>query len=233
MFPLQDANQARNAPIINWMIIAANVLIFLYEMTLNRHELNEMIMMFGVVPAWLSADPGMHAITIFSSMFMHAGWIHLISNMWALHIFGDNVEDRLGHFNYMCFYLICGAVAALAQVFAGPNEMLPTIGASGAIGGVLGAYVVMFPHAKIITLIPIGLIPLFINVPAFVYLGLWFVSQAFAGVAALDHSKLAAEAAGQVAWWAHIGGFLAGLLLVKLMEKREYKQFYKDEFWPW
>lgn len=233
MIPLQDANQARSFPFFNWFILILNVLFFLFEISMSEGELNAFIEANGFVPVRFAHDFGLGEImTIFSSMFMHAGWMHLISNMWALHIFGDNVEDKMGHGNYVIFYIICGIAAALTDFLVHPGSGTPTIGASGALAGVLGAYLVLFPAAKIITLIPIIIIPYFVELPAIVFLGFWFLSQFFTGLGSLDNSPVAAEAS--VAWWAHIGGFIAGMILVKLFEKREeYNRYYQDEYYPW
>lgn len=196
--------------------------------------LNAFIEAFGLVPGRFLDQLGLgEVMTIFTSMFMHGGWLHLLSNMWALHIFGDNVEDKMGHGRYLLFYLTCGIIAALTTVFIQPNALLPTIGASGALAGVLGGYLILFPTARIITFIPIIIVPWFIEVPAIVFLGVWFLTQFFTGLGSLDSSPLAAEGAG-IAWWSHIGGFIAGMVLVKVFEKKEtYRSFYPDEYYPW
>ncbi len=233
MFPLQDANPSRSTPAITWIIIAANVFVFLFETSLPKEEVNSFIMQYGVVPSrFIHQFSAAEIFTLASSMFLHAGWLHLISNMWALYIFADNIEDRLGHANFLLFYLVCGIVAGITQILSGVDVTLPTIGASGAIAGVLGAYLLLFPAARIITLVPVGFIPVFIHVPAYFYLGFWFLSQMVTGWSALDHSALA-EQAGGVAWWAHIGGFVTGAILVKLLERKDYRRFHKDEYWPW
>lgn len=233
MIPLQDANQARSFPFFNWVILILNVLFFLFQLCMPEGELNAFIETNGFVPGRFAQQFGFGEImTIFSSMFMHAGWMHLISNMWALHIFGDNVEDKMGHANYLLFYLLCGIAAALTDFMVHPGSMAPTIGASGALAGVLGAYLLLFPSAKIITLIPIIIIPFFVELPAIVFLGFWFLSQFFTGLGSLDNSNVAADAS--IAWWAHIGGFIAGMILVKVFEKREnYSRYYQDEYYPW
>lgn len=220
MIPLKDANQSSTVPFFNWLIVSLNVLFFLFEILMPEGTLNAFIESNGFVPGRFAQQFGLAEImTIFSSMFMHAGWMHLISNMWALHIFGDNVEDKMGHGKYVVFYVLCGILAALTDFMIHPDSMTPTIGASGALAGVLGAYLVLFPAAKIITLVPIIIIPYFIELPAIIFLGFWFLSQFFTGLGSLDNSQLAAEAS--VAWWAHVGGFLAGMLLVKFFETRE------------
>lgn len=233
MFPLQDSNQARSFPLVNWLILIVNVLFFLFELSIPDRELNAFLQMNGFVPARFSEYFGIgQVMTIFSSMFLHGGWMHLISNMWALHIFGDNVEDKMGHGSYLVFYLICGVAAALTDLLVHPFGTMPTIGASGALAGVLGAYLILFPTARIITFIPIFIIPYFVEVPAIVFLGIWFLTQFFTGLGSLDASSLAAEAT--VAWWAHVGGFIAGMILVKFFEKKEtYRRFYDDEYYPW
>jgi membrane associated rhomboid family serine protease len=164
-------------------------------------------------------------------MFLHGGWFHLISNMWALYIFGDNVEDRLGPMRYLLFYLVCGVVAALAHVYSQPLSNVPVVGASGAISGVLGAYLVLYPRARVISLVPLWIVPWFIEIPAVFYLGFWFFSQLFSGLLSLG---MPISTYGGVAWWAHVGGFIAGLLLVKILEqKRTYPRWHLDEYHPW
>jgi membrane associated rhomboid family serine protease len=233
MFPLKDDNPSRTVPYVTWFLIAVNILCFLGEMSLSKPELNALLYHFGVLPHRFIHDLGVpQSATLLSSMFLHAGWLHLISNMWALFLFGDNVEDRLGHFNFFCFYMTCGIIAGVCQILAAPGVNIPTVGASGAIAGVLGGYALLFPQAQVITLIPIVIIPVFIHIPAYFYLGFWFLSQAGAGMAALDHASLG-SAAQSVAWWAHVGGFIAGLILVKVLERSDYNRFYRDEYWPY
>lgn len=234
MFPLQDSNHARNFPFVNYSLLLLNVIFFLFEVSMPEEVLNEFIKTYGFVPRRFLEQFGIDQIfTIFSAMFMHGGWLHLLSNMWALHIFGDNVEDKMGHISYFVFYIICGIVAAATQIFVLPDATLPTIGASGALAGVLGGYLLLFPTARIITFIPIFIIPYFIEVPAVLFLGIWFFTQFFTGLGALDASPLAAESGG-VAWWAHVGGFLAGMLLVKVFTaKKRHREYYPDEYYPW
>jgi membrane associated rhomboid family serine protease len=162
----------------------------------------------------MQTAPVWFGFTVFSSMFMHAGWFHFISNMWILYIFGDNVEDRMGSFSYLIFYLISGIAAALLQAFIFPNSSIPVLGASGAIAGVMGAYIFLFPSARVVTLLPIFLFFSVIRVRAIIFLGFWFVSQLFSGLASIG------AAGGGVAWWAHIGGFLVGLLLTPFFLNR-------------
>lgn len=210
MIPLRDSTPSRHVPVITWLIVAANTLVFLFQLLLSTNQLEWFIYNFAFIPASWSTSPVWFVITLFSSMFMHGGWLHFISNMWILVIFGDNVEDRMGPFGFLAFYLLGGIAAGLLQFAVNPGSQIPTLGASGAIAAVMGAYIVLFPRARVVTLIPIIFFFTTINVPAFVYLGFWFVSQFFSGVAALGQMSM-----GGVAWWAHIGGFVFGALLVR------------------
>jgi len=202
-------------------LIVANVLIYLHELALGP-LLPRFVHAYGLVPArlveWtaLGGDPLDPArfLPLFTSMFWHGGFLHLAGNMLYLWIFGDNVEDRLGHLRFLLFYVAAGAAAGLTHVALSPASTLPTVGASGAIAGVLGAYLVTFPRARVLTLIPIIIIPWFVEIPAFVYLVLWFVMQLLEGVGSLG----APVENGGVAVWAHIGGFVAGVVLMKLMQ---------------
>jgi len=231
MIPLYDTIHSRSFPFVNWMLIIANVAFFLIEVALGT-DAEWLVATFGVVPARLLANPGPDQIaTLFSSMFLHGGWSHLLSNMLALFIFGDNVEDRMGGGRYLTFYIICGLIAALTHVFFNPDSRIPTIGASGAISGVLGAYLVLYPTARVITLIPIFFLPWFVEIPAVIYLGVWFLSQLLNGTLAII---IGAQGFGGVAWWAHAGGFVAGIALVGLFIQRRYqRRVYADEYWPW
>lgn len=229
MLPLRDTVRARDLPLMNWLIILANVLVFLFEASLSTRQLNALSRAYGLVPARFLAAPGAGQVgTIFSSMFLHGGWLHVISNMWVLYIFGDNVEDRMGHLRYLVFYLLAGLAAAAAHVLVNPASTVPTIGASGAISGIMGAYLLLFPRARVLTLIPAIFLPWFIEVPALVFIGFWFVSQLFSGLFALGAAG-SVRTYGGVAWWAHVGGFLAGVLLVKIFERRRYRP--ADNIW--
>ena len=219
MFPIRDTIPSRSLPVVNWLIIACNVVVFFFEASLPPEQLDRVIHILGMIPRHLVRNPIPEALTILTSMFLHGGWFHVISNMWALYIFGDNVEDRIGHFRYLGFYLLCGVIAAGAQVLAATNSPFPMVGASGAIAGILGAYVISFPRARVLTLIPIFFFPWFIEIPALFYLGLWFLLQLRQGLFALTMVD-SIGAYGGVAWWAHIGGFVAGLILVKRFERR-------------
>lgn len=221
MIPLRDANPTRTVPLVNYTIIILNVLAFFVELMLGKH-LEEFIFHFGVVPARFMHDIVQFQIGVstvlpfFSSMFLHGGWMHLIGNMLFLHIFGDNVEDRFGHGRYFIFYLLSGLAAALTQISINPTSEIPMIGASGAIAGVMGAYVFMFPQAKVKTLVPVFMFLQIVELPAFLFLGIWFLMQIFSGIMAWG---IGGDAGG-VAWWAHIGGFAAGAALLPFLKKR-------------
>ena len=215
MIPIRDTAQSRNYPIVNTIIIGMNILIFLIEMTQGA-KLNQFFITYGLVPARYSAPEiagyfgfGQQVFSFFSFMFIHGGFWHLLGNMWSLYIFGDNVEDHLGPLRYLLFYLLCGWISGLSHLFINWHSQLPTIGASGAIAGVMGAYLILYPNSKILTFIPIFFLPYFIEVPAFFFLGIWFVIQFFS--AAGTH----AQSSG-IAWWAHIGGFVFGIIFLKL-----------------
>ncbi len=230
MIPIRDTIRSYHFPIVNWLLIGVNTLVFLFEAQLGPAELERFLQTWGLIPARLLHDPGLAWITIFSSMFLHGGWFHFLSNMWFLYIFGDNVEDRMGSWRYLFFYLASGVAAALLQTFVLPDSTLPTIGASGAIAGVLGAYVLFFPTANVTTLVFVFFFVTFVDIPALLYLGFWFVSQFFSGLA-----SLAGQSAGGVAWWAHIGGFVFGWATGRLFAYRHpsYYRWYPDEYWPW
>jgi membrane associated rhomboid family serine protease len=215
MFPLRDTQRSRTAPVVTVSLIFVNTRVFFHEAALGPY-LPQFVFAYGLVPLRFTAWPGdpldpARFVPLFTSMFWHGGWLHLIGNMLYLWVFGDNVEDRLGHGRYLLFYLVAGALAGLTQVALDPTSQLPTVGASGAIAGVLGAYLVTFPRAKVVTW-PFFFIP----IPAFIYLALWFIAQLFAGVGSLG----APTQGGGVAVWAHVGGFIAGALLMKLLTPR-------------
>lgn len=214
MIPLYDTLRPRRFPLVNWLLIIANVLVFFYETRLNPDALSGFIETWGVIPAQLHTAASTEWPTLFSSMFLHGGWFHLLSNMWVLFIFGDNVEDRMSSFNYLIFYLLCGIAAALLQVIVLSTSRLPTIGASGAIAGVLGAYLIFFPRARVASLVPILFIFTIVEIPAVLFLLFWFVSQLFSGLMALE------GASGGVAWWAHVGGFLFGIITANIFAPR-------------
>lgn len=217
MFPLYDTVRSRRFPIINWMLVLLNGLVFYYELTMSEADLHRFILDWGLVPAQLALDSAESWLRILSSMFLHGGWFHIISNMWILIIFGDNIEDRMGSGRYLIFYLLSGTAAALMQAFLYPASNIPMVGASGAIAGVLGAYLVLYPRARIASLVPILFIFTIIELPALIFLGFWFISQLFQGWLALGGADMSG-----VAWWAHIGGFVFGLLMVRLFARRRY-----------
>lgn len=230
MFPLRDGIPSRRFPIVTVGVMVACSVVFLYQLSLGDERLGSFFYLFGMVPARLSDPawaaevgfPGRGAYSLLTSLFLHGGFLHLAFNMWSLWIFGDNVEDRLGRGRYLFFYLASGLAASGVQWAVDPASTVPTIGASGAIAGVLGAYLVLYPHARILTLIPIFFYPLFVYIPAVAYLVVWFLLQLVSGVQAFG--QIAAGNAGGVAWWAHVGGFLAGLLLVRLLLPPEPEQ---------
>lgn len=231
MLPLQDTIRSRSLPFVNWMLIILNLAVFLFIASRGRFA-DAWVVTFGLVPArfLFHLDLG-NLLTLLTSMFLHGGWAHLLSNLLALWIFGDNVEDRMGSRRYLIFYLTCGVVAALVHIAFNPTSPIPTIGASGAISGVLAAYLIYFPTARVITLVPLFFLPWFVEIPALVYLGLWFLSQLFNGLFAIVTE---AQALGGVAWWAHIGGFVAGLVLAPLFARRRYvRRIYVDDYFPW
>ena len=224
MIPLRDNIPSSRAPIINYLIIALNIVVFFMEVSLGRDQLENLITTFGFVPARFLSQLGEGQIIasftpLFTSMFLHGGWLHLIGNMWILYIFGDNVEDTFGHGRFLLFYLACGVFAGFAQLAIGPHSSLPMVGASGAIAGVMGAYFSLFPHARVLTLVPIIFIVI-IEVPAYVFLGLWFLLQFFSGTVAVGAAE---QVQGGVAFWAHVGGFAAGFLLVLLLRRINFQ----------
>ena len=231
MIPLKDTVQSRSFPIINWFLIGLNVLFF-FILISSGTQAYTWVEDLSIVPSRLLQDPdGLQAITLFTSMFLHGGWIHLLGNMLALYIFGDNVEDRLGSGRYLLFYLVCGLVAFSAHITLNRNSSVPTIGASGAISGVLATYLLFFPTARVITLLPVFFFPWFVEIPAVIYLGFWFLSQLFNGAFAVISDM---QAFGGVAWWAHISCFIAGLILGPLLARRRYfRRRYVDEYYPW
>lgn len=211
LFPLRDSIRSSTTPVVTIVLIALNVLVFAYQALLPTEEANFLVAHFGVIPARLQLTD------LVTSMFLHGSLFHLLGNIWFLWVFGDNVEDILGHWQYLFFYLACGIAAALAQVAVNPDVRVPTIGASGAIAGVMGAYLVKFRHAKILTLVFVLLI-FTIELPASWLLIYWFVLQFFSGLGSVVESNV--SHGGGVAWFAHIGGFLAGLALIYILRTR-------------
>lgn len=219
MIPLKDINHSQSYPLITVFLIILNGLVFVFEYSLGqRGLLNRFIYEFGVVPAFFTSSKYwsqngilLGLFPLFSSMFLHGGWLHFFGNMLYLWVFGDNVEDRLGHFRYLFFYLICGLAAALFHIVTNPSSTMPTVGASGAIAGVLGAYLVLFPGARVLTLFPIFFFFQLVEIPALLFIGFWFVMQFFSGALSLVSAN---GQMGGTAWWAHIGGFVAGIIMI-------------------
>jgi membrane associated rhomboid family serine protease len=236
VIPIGDSVPIRSWPVVTWGLIALNVFVFFHELTLGP-GLEAFIRTWGFVPADYfllgETDPGALAeryMPIFSSMFLHGGWAHLIGNMIYLWIFGDNVEDRLGHLRYLLFYLLSGVVAALVQAHLFPASTIPTVGASGAISGVLGAFLILFPTARVFTLVPLLLFFPVVELPAVLYLGFWFLMQLMSGTVSLT----VVPDAGGVAWWAHVGGFVVGFVLAPLLRRRQsYPRVWRDQYAPW
>jgi membrane associated rhomboid family serine protease len=212
MFPLKDLNPTRRTPVVTYGLIAVNVLVFLWEQTFSIAELQELFLRLSVVPAYVIQNP-LELDTLLDfvrSMFFHGGWAHLLGNMLYLWLFGDNLEDRMGVVLYLLFYFFCGFVASLAQILISPNSTIPLIGASGAIAGVLGGYLILFPGVRVRGIVPLGLVVRLAEWPAWIVLGLWFVLQLLNSVVSLG---VQTGATGGVAFFAHIGGFIAGLIL--------------------
>jgi membrane associated rhomboid family serine protease len=209
MIPLRDTIPSRRVPIVNHLLIAANIGVFLYELSLGS-RMERLLLTHGLVPRAISPR------TVLTSMFLHGSWFHVLANMLYLWIFGDNVEDRLGHVRFTFFYLLCGTAAAIAQTLTNPHSAVPMVGASGAIAGVTGAYLCFFPRARIVTLVPVLFFVQVVEVPAVFFLLFWFAMQLAAGLQALG----VREALGGVAFWAHVGGFVAGVVLGPLLARR-------------
>ena len=242
MFPYRDENETVRTPVVTFALIAANVLVWLgVQGAGETGALTASVCNYGLIPGELTlqarpgtgmpmgdglaclVDPGRAPEHVLYSMFLHGGWLHLLGNMWFLWLFGNNVEDSMGRLRFVAFYLICGAAAAFAQVFADPASVIPMVGASGAIGGVMGAYVVLYPRARVFTFVPIGFFITSFALPAWVMLGYWMLLQVIGGFGATGE--------GGVAFWAHVGGFLAGVLLIKPFSRREYVSEHKSRHW--
>jgi membrane associated rhomboid family serine protease len=223
MIPIRDANPSPGTPVVNYLIIAACTLVFFYELQLGR-KLQYFLLNYGLVPVrYSNPQVAVHftlteqLLPFVASMFLHGGWLHLIGNMWVLYIFGDNIESYLGHERYLVFYLLCGLSAAVIHLITNFNSHLPTVGASGAIAGIMGAYFLLYPRARILTLVPIFFFFTLIEIPAYIFLGFWFLLQFFSGALGL----LGGEGnVGGIAWWAHIGGFVAGMALLRALQPR-------------
>ena len=233
MIPLKDTIFRQGFPIVTGVIIILNGIIFLYEISIPKDMLQQLFYLFGVVPArysypsWAMVHglPFDHYLTFITAMFLHGGWLHIIGNMWFLYLFGSTVEDRLGHFRFLIFYLLAGLGAGLIYFVIDIHSRIPEFGASGAIAGVMGAYIVLFPRARILTMILIVFFPFFVELSAFFFIGYWFLIQLFAGT--ISFASQATQ--GGVAWWAHVGGFVAGIALLPLFKKHGPRKGYPDE----
>ena len=215
MIPIKDQITTRHFPVMNYLLIAANIFVFILEWLAGSNQ-EALIYQFALIPANLTSSLSLGNISdIFTSMFMHAGLAHIGGNMLYLWIFGDNIEDSMGPGKYLFFYLIGGVVASMTHIFTNPTSQIPTVGASGAIAAVLGAYLVLYPRSRVLTFIPLGYFMRLTTVPASIVLGLWFVFQLFNGVLSLGLSDV-----GGVAFWAHIGGFASGVILAKLFANK-------------
>lgn len=227
LFPLYDENPTKSIPWVTLLLILVNVLVFAYELSLqSAGKLQQLFQTAALIPyeitnvAKLSSDvPNIGILAMFTSMFMHGSWLHIIGNMWYLWIFGNNVEDTLGHAKYLLFYLLCGIVGGIGHILSQPYSQVPTIGASGAIAGVLAGYLIMFPTARIVTIVPIFIFIQIIKVPAILLIGLWFLIQIASGM-----GSLSTQASGGTAWFAHIGGFIAGVVLVLVLSRKQSRE---------
>lgn len=218
MIPLRDTIPSQKFPVINWMLIIANVVIFIIE--ISQGDSKAFIFEYGLVPAETPLF-GDNSHTFFTNMFLHGGLGHLLTNMWMLYIFGDNVEDRMGSFRYLIFYILAGLIAGFTHYMLNLNSGIPAVGASGAISGVMAAYMFLFPNSMIISFVPLLFIPLLIPVPAIIFIGIWFIGQFLSGTSSL----LLGETGAGIAFWAHIGGFLGGLAIYKTFTKSKEKVY--------
>src|SRR5215471_5405810 len=229
MFPIRDDQPRYSTPVVTWFLISLNLLIAFFQWTLGPRGDERFVQIYGEVPAHLTAFLAGSSryslpdvvVPFFTSMFVHAGWMHVLGNMWFLYIFGDNVEDYLGHFKYIIFYLLSGLIAMAVQVAIYPTSNVPTVGASGAIAGVLGAYFLLYPRARVLTWFFVFVLYL----PAWIVLGEWIVIQFFNGAALLSMAQTGRDVGG-VAFWAHVGGFIAGAVMIKLFPERRQRSPY-------
>jgi membrane associated rhomboid family serine protease len=244
MFPYHDENETRRTPVVTYLLIAANVLVWVaVEGAGSPLAVARAVCELGLVPGELTlslrpgtpfpmgeglvclTDPGRQVLNVFTSMFLHGGWMHLLGNMWFLWIFGNNIEDSMGHLRFVAFYVLCGVAAALAQVMVMPSSPIPMVGASGAISGVMGAYLLLYPRVRVYAIVPLGIIPVSVALPAWTMLLYWFGMQFLGGLIGSTGEQ------GGVAFWAHAGGFLAGVVLVKLFARPEDVQAHRAGHW--
>jgi len=235
MIPIRDDQPRFSTPYVTYFLVALNVVIFLMELSVgsqSRGALNALIFEFGVVPKQVldslgggpQLSPVGAVIPIFTSMFLHGSWLHIIGNMWVLWIFGDNIEDHVGHFLYLMFYLLCGFAAAVTHILLNPGSNVPTVGASGAIAGIMGAYFLLYPRARVLTIVPLIVFFTFWWLPAWIVLGYWFLVQFLSGTA--TSVAYSSSSSGGIAFWAHVGGFVAGIVLIKVLPERAHRQRY-------
>jgi len=222
LIPVKDENPTSITPLLTWLLIGLNIGVFIWEVTDGVEHFNTIVASYGLIPASV-LNKGEY-LTLITSIFLHGGWLHLVGNMLYLYIFGDNVEDMCGHLHYLLFYLICGISASAAHIFAEPGSEIPAVGASGAISGVLGAYVVLFPKVRIKTAVTLGWFIHFVSIPAYILVGTWFIYQFLLATLGLEVG---------VAYWAHVGGFIAGVVLGRAFASRKrYHPMYKDRtYW--
>jgi membrane associated rhomboid family serine protease len=235
MIPLKDTISRIGFPFIIWILIILNGIIFVFEVAIPKDILERTFYLFGLVPAKYSYPrwafihdlPFDHYLSFVTNMFLHGGWLHILGNMWFLYLFGSRVEDQMGHIRFLVFYFFAGIAANLIYFLVDVHSTIPEFGASGAIAGIMGAYIVMFPRARILTLIPIFFFPFFVELSAFFYIGYWFILQLFSGTLSLTFH----DAQGGIAWWAHIGGFIVGIVLLPFLRRKEhsYRESYPDE----
>ena len=216
MFPVSDVIPSRTTPFVTVSLIIVNAFVFLYMLTLPEELLQGFVARYAVVPAWFSLP------TLFTSQFLHGGWMHVIGNMLYLWIFGDNVEDRLGHVRFLLFYLGAGALAAILQLVFNPLSAVPMLGASGAIAGVMGAYFVLYPQSRVLTAVFVLIFFDLVEIPAVFFLGIWFLMQLLSGVGSLGVSN---AAGGGTAFWAHVGGFVAGVAVGFVLRARDRRRW--------
>jgi len=238
MFPLQTTVPWRYPPIVTWLLIGANCFVFFIEIGLRPRQLDVFLQHWALVPARYAVNGGSTPadyLPFFTNIFLHGGWLHLILNMWTLWLFGPPIEDRLGSRRYLGFYLACGILASVTHALFNPSSTAPALGASGAIAGVLGCYIRLFPFARVIVLVLVIIFPLFFTVPAMFFVGFWFLMQVLQG--AVDF--FTPSSGGGIAWWAHVGGFVAGLALTPVLRRppQRHRPYYADEgvhgFGPW
>jgi membrane associated rhomboid family serine protease len=223
MIPVRDTIPCYHTPVVTWALIALNVTVFMFMVAMPPQMGQNFVYVYGLVakrytyPDWATQMGFPHDayFSFVSSMFLHSGWLHIVMNMWFMYIFGDNIEDRMGKVRFIAFYLLCGLIAAVGQVYFNPDTTIPVVGASGAIAGIMGAYFMLYPYARIVLWVPLLFLPIFFELPAIAFLGLWVIMQAHKATTS------AAEGVADVAWWGHLGGFIAGVFLYRFFLPKE------------